>query len=152
MPTIALAADHAGRPLLGIAQEAIESRGDTLLLLGAELSGPGDDYPDFAQLVARSIQAGAAARGILICGSGVGAAVAASKFRGVRAGVCHDAYSAAQSVEHDDLNVLCLGARIVGPALARVLLDRFLTAEFSGEARHVRRLAKVRAFEENSAE
>ncbi len=151
MTVIALAADHAGEPLLSVAREAVVARGLTPVRLGEEIVGPADDYPDFAELVARAIRSGEAARGILLCGSGVGASVAASKFGGVRAAVCHDTYSAAQGVEHDDMNVLCVGARVVGSALARAIFDAYLGASFTNEDRHVRRLAKVRSFEGGEA-
>jgi len=106
------------------------------------------DYPDFAEAVGRAVQEGKADRGIIVCGSGVGACVAANKMRGIRAGVCHDTYSAHQGVEHDDMNVLCLGARVVGSAVASELVKAFVTARFSSEDRHVRRLAKVMRLEE----
>jgi ribose 5-phosphate isomerase B len=105
------------------------------------------DYPDYAEALSRRILSGEADRGLLICGSGVGASVAANKFPGIRAGLCHDAYSAHQGVEHDDMNVLVVGARVVGSELARELVKRFLEANFSGEERHLRRLAKVQAIE-----
>ncbi len=114
---------------------------------GAHQLDAGDDYPDFARAVAEAVAGGRAERGIIVCGSGVGASMVANKVRGVRAGLCHDTYSARQGVEHDDMNVLCLGARIIGPALAREVVAAFLGARFSGEERHARRLAKVRAME-----
>lgn len=114
--------------------------------LGTHSTAP-VDYPDIAEAVAQAIRNGQADRGILVCGSGAGAAVAAGKFPGVRAAVCHDAYSARQAVEHDDLNVLCLGSRVIGPALARVLAETFLAASFSSDERHLRRLAKIEAIE-----
>jgi ribose 5-phosphate isomerase B len=101
------------------------------------------DYPDISEAVSQAVRNGQADRGILVCGSGAGAAVAACKFPGIRASVCHDAYSARQAVEHDDLNVLCLGSRVIGPSLARTLVDAFLGATFSGEERHMNRLAKI---------
>jgi ribose 5-phosphate isomerase B len=107
-----------------------------------------DDYPDFAKLVAKQVQSGNVERGILICGSGVGASVAASKFKGIRAAICHDHYSARQGVEHDDMNVLVLGSRVIGSSNAVDLVDAYLSAKFSGEERHVRRLAKIKSFEE----
>jgi ribose 5-phosphate isomerase B len=109
------------------------------------------DYPDIASAVANAIRNGQADRGILICGSGAGASVAACKFPGVRAAVCHDAYTARQAVEHDDLNVLCLGSRVIGASLARTLIDAFLTATFSNEERHIRRLGKIDAIESRFA-
>ena len=126
--------------------DAVRASGDQPLDLGTNSEAP-VDYPDFAAAVGRAIQGGKAARGILICGSGVGAAVAANKLNGIRAGVCHDTYSAQQAVEHDDANVLALGARVVGEALAVELVQVFLNAKFSGEERHVRRLKKIEALE-----
>ena len=107
------------------------------------------DYPDFAEAVGLAVREGGVDRGILVCGSGVGASVAANKIPGVRAGLCHDTYSAHQGVEHDDMNILCLGGRAIGPAVAWDLVEAFLAAEFSGETRHRRRLAKVAALEES---
>jgi ribose 5-phosphate isomerase B len=115
--------------------------------VGAFSLDPGDDYPDFARAVGEAIISGRAERGVLVCGSGVGASVAACKMKGIRASVCHDHYSAHQGVEHDNMNVLCLGARIIGSELAVDLIKAFLAATFSGEARHVRRLQKVEAME-----
>ena len=115
--------------------------------LGGDGSDPDDDYPDFAQRLGQTIQAGDADRGILICGSGVGASVAVNKMRGVRSAVCHDTYSAHQGVEHDDMNVLTLGSRVIGPEPAFECSVAFLGATFSGEPRHVRRLQKVLAIE-----
>jgi ribose 5-phosphate isomerase B len=143
---VAVAVDHAGFPLKRAALEAVRSAGHEPLDLGTDSEAP-VDYPDNAVDVGRAIQGGKAARGILICGSGVGAAIAANKMRGIRAGVCHDLYSARQSVEHDDANVLALGARVVDEALAVQLIQAFLGAEFSGEERHRRRLAKIEAIE-----
>ena len=114
--------------------------------LGTHSTAP-VDYPDIAEAVAQAIRNGQADRGVLVCGSGAGASVAACKFPGVRAAVCHDAYTARQAVEHDDLNILCLGARVIGPALARTLIDAFLAATFSGEERHMARLAKIDVIE-----
>ena len=105
------------------------------------------DFPDIARLVCNQIRNGEAERGVLVCGTGVGAAIAGNKTPGIRAAVCHDAYSARQAVEHDDMNVLCLGSRVIGPALARTLIDAFLAASFSGEERHMARLAKIDAIE-----
>ncbi len=116
--------------------------------LGAFEEEPAD-YPDFAKAIGEAIQKGKAERGILICGSGVGACVAANKMKGIRAGLCHDTYSAHQGVEHDDINVLCLGARIIGEELAKELVMAFISARFTGEKRHRRRLAKIRAMEED---
>ena len=105
------------------------------------------DYPDNAEAVATAVRNGQADRGLLVCGSGAGVSVAASKFPGIRAAVCHDCYTARQAVEHDDVNVLCLGARVIGPSLARTLVDAFVGASFSGEERHMRRLAKIDGIE-----
>ena len=125
--------------------------GHVLIDLGGDGSDPGDDYPDFARRLGEAVQAGHADRGILICGSGVGASVAASKMRGIRSAVCHDTYSAHQGVEHDDMNVLTLGARVIGPEPAFECAVAFLRATFSGEARHRRRLDKVLAMERATA-
>lgn len=146
---IALAADHAGAELKDelLGRLRAEQPGHQWLDLGGDGSDPGDDYPDHARALGAAIQSGDADRGILVCGSGVGASVAASKMRGVRAAVCHDAYSARQGVEHDDLNVLCLGSRVIGIELALTCARAFLAAEFSGEERHRRRLEKIRAIE-----
>ena len=143
---VAVACDHAGFLLKRAVLEAVRAAGHQPLDLGTDSEAP-VDYPDFAAAVGRAIQKGKAARGILICGSGVGAAVAANKLKGIRAGVCHDTYSARQAVEHDDANVLSLGARVVGEALAVVLVEAFLRAEFSGEERHLRRLKKIETLE-----
>jgi ribose 5-phosphate isomerase B len=143
---IAIAADHAGFPLKARVAEVVRAHGHELIDLGTHTMDP-VDYPDVARSLGEAIQRGVAERGILLCGSGVGASVAASKLRGVRAAVCHDTYSAHQGVEHDDLNVLALGARIIGPELLAELVTAFLGARFSGEERHVRRLAKIRALE-----
>jgi ribose 5-phosphate isomerase B len=105
------------------------------------------DYPDYAEKLGSTIQAGEAERGLLVCGSGVGASVAANKMKGIFAGLCHDTYSAHQGVEHDDMNVLCLGARVIGPAVARELVQAFLGAKFTAEPRHQRRVSKVHALE-----
>jgi ribose 5-phosphate isomerase B len=116
--------------------------GHEVIDLGTHTSAP-VDYPDISEAVSQAVRNGQADRGIVVCGSGAGAAIAACKFPGIRASVCHDTYSARQAVEHDDLNVLCLGSRVVGPSLARTLVDAFLAATFSGEERHMNRLAKV---------
>ena len=146
---VAFAADHAGAAMkdelirrlgaAGIEHELIDLGGDGL--------DPNDDYPDFAQRLGLAIRDGRADRGILICGSGVGASVAANKMKGIRSAVCHDTYSAHQGVEHDDMNVLTLGARVIGPEPAYECSVAFLAATFSGEERHRRRLAKVDALE-----
>jgi ribose 5-phosphate isomerase B len=144
---IALACDHGGFPLKETVVKVIEKLGHSVLDLGAYQYDALDDYPDFASAVGQAIQQKKAERGIIICGSGVGACVAANKMHGVRAGLCHDTYSAGQGVEHDDMNVLCLGARIVGIALAEQLVKSFLEAKFTGETRHQRRLDKVNEIE-----
>ncbi len=147
---VAVGADHAGYPLKGTVIELIQRLGHEPIDLGTHSTDP-VDYPDYAAAVGRAIQQGDAERGVLVCGSGVGAAVAANNLQGVRAGLCHDTYSAHQAVEHDDVNVLALGARIIGPALAEELIQAFLGASFTGEPRHVRRLDKVRQLEESGA-
>jgi RpiB/LacA/LacB family sugar-phosphate isomerase len=144
---IAVAADHAGFELKNQLAEDIGKQGCEVVDLGAFEYDPSDDYPDFAAALARAVQGGKAERGVLICGSGVGASIAANKIHGVRAALCHDTYSAHQGVEHDDMNVLVLGSRIVGVELARELVSAFLHARFSGEPRHQRRLDKVKALE-----
>ena len=146
---IAFAADHAGAQLKAELLRRLEAAGlgHELVDLGGDGSDPTDDYPDFARRLGHAIRDGGADRGILICGSGVGASVAANKIRGVRAAVCHDTYSAHQGVEHDDMNVLTIGARVIGPEPAFECAIAFLGATFSGEPRHVRRLGKVLAIE-----
>jgi len=143
---VAVAADHAGFPLKDKVIEIVRAAGHEALDLGTESTEP-VDYPDFALSLGLAIRHGKAERGILLCGSGVGACVAVNKMDGLRAGVCHDTYSAHQGVEHDDMNVLCLGARIIGPELVPELVRAFLGARFTGEERHVRRLAKIKAIE-----
>ena len=142
----AIAADHAGFPLKATIAAELRLLGHDVIDKGTMDESP-VDYPDFAEAVGRSIMAGEAERGIVLCGSGVGASVAASKLPGIRAAVCHDTYSAHQGVEHDDMNVLTLGARIIGPELALELVRAFAAARFSGEARHRQRLDKVNAIE-----
>ena len=144
---IAVATDHAGFAIKDRVIELVTAAGHQALDLTPALV-PGDDYPDAARALGETIQRGLADRGVLVCGSGVGASIAASKLRGVRAAVCHDTYSAHQGVEHDDLNVLTLGARIIGPALVDELVPAFLAARFTGLDRHVRRLAKIAAIEQ----
>jgi len=144
---IAIASDHAGFKFKRDLAEHLGKLGHQVLDLGANSEEP-VDYPDYAVAVGNAVRGGTAERGVLICGSGVGASVAANKLKGIRAGLCHDTYSAHQGVEHDDMNVLVLGARVIGPALGLELLTAFLHATFSGEERHVRRLAKVKALEE----
>ncbi|MES1239628.1 MAG: RpiB/LacA/LacB family sugar-phosphate isomerase [Chloroflexota bacterium] len=146
---VGFAADHAGAALKAelLRRVGAARPGDELVDLGGDGSDPNDDYPDFAARLAYAVRDGQVERGILICGSGVGASIAATKVRGVRAAVCHDTYSAHQGVEHDDMNVLTLGARVVGPEPALECSLAFLAATFSGEPRHVRRLNKVLAIE-----
>ena len=146
---VAFSADHAGATLKDelIRRLREADLGHELIDLGGDGSDPNDDYPDFAQRLGEAIRGGAADRGILICGSGVGASVAANKMRGIRAAVCHDTYSAHQGVEHDDMNVLTLGSRVIGPEPAYECALAFLAATFSGAERHERRLRKVKAIE-----
>lgn len=143
---VAVAADHAGFPLKNEVLRVIEEAGHEAIDLGT-----GDtqavDYPDYAEKLGRAILAGQADRGVLVCGSGVGACIAANKIDGIYAGLCHDTYSAYQGVEHDNMNVLCLGARIIGPALIPGLVNAFLSAQFSTEERHRRRVGKIRRLE-----
>jgi ribose 5-phosphate isomerase B len=143
---VAVGGDHAGFALKNLLAEAVRAGGHEVSDLSPSYD-PADDYPDAAAAVARAVAGGAAERGLIVCGSGVGAAIAANKIKGARAGLCHDTYSARQGVEHDDVNILCLGARVVGEALARDIVTAFLGARFSNEERHARRLRKVRALE-----
>ena len=143
---IALGADHAGFELKENVRAFLQKTGHEVIDLGTHNLDP-VDYPDYAEAVGRSLREGKAERGIVICGSGVGASAAANKIPGIRAGLCHDTYSAHQGVEHDDMNVLVLGARVIGPELARELVRAFVTAQFTKEERHLRRLAKVNAIE-----
>jgi RpiB/LacA/LacB family sugar-phosphate isomerase len=145
---IALAADHAGFELKEKITAHLKGTGFEVMDLGTGDEEP-VDYPDFALAIGEALREERAERGILICGSGVGACVAANKIKGIRAGLCHDTYSAHQGVEHDDINVLCLGARIIGEELAKELVTAFLSAKFTGEERHQRRLAKIRAIEKD---
>ena len=147
---IVVGSDHAGLSLKQELAECLRREGHEVLDVGTHSAEP-VDYPDSAEAVGLAVVEGRAERGVLVCGSGVGASVAANKLPGVRAGVCHDTYSAHQGVEHDDMNVLVLGGRIVGPALAQELLRAFLDARFSGEERHARRLEKVKALERRYA-
>lgn len=144
---IAVGADHGGFPLNQRVIEELRAAGHVIEDFGTHDGARPDDYPDYAIAVGRAIQTGSAEIGILICGSGVGACVAANKLRGVRAALCSDTYSAHQSREHDDCNVLCLGARVIGPELAMELVRAFVAARFTGEERHVRRLTKVNQIE-----
>lgn len=144
---IALGTDHGGFLLKDAMVSTIARVGHQVIDCGAAAMDPTDDYPVFAERVALAVQSGAADRGLVLCGSGVGASVAANKVRGIRAALCHDTFSAHQGVEDDDMNVLCIGARVVGPSLAAELLETFLRAKFSGAERHRRRLEMVRAIE-----
>lgn len=143
---VAVACDHAGFPLKREVLSAIAAAGHEPIDLGTH-DTQAVDYPDIARTLCKHLQSGQSERGILLCGSGVGVAVAANKLRGIRAGVCHDTYSARQGVEHDDLNVLALGARVIGPALAVDLVQSFLAAVFSTDERHRRRVRKIAALE-----
>ncbi|MCA9424647.1 MAG: RpiB/LacA/LacB family sugar-phosphate isomerase [Candidatus Omnitrophica bacterium] len=147
---IAVACDHGGFPLKSPIVELIEELGHEVVDLGAYDFEPLDDYPDFAEKAGKAVSSGDAERAVIICGSGVGACIAANKIVGVRASVCHDAYSAHQGVEHDDMNTLCLGARIVGSELALEVVKHFVQSTFTGEERHRRRLEKVRQIERNN--
>ncbi len=146
---IVVGSDHAGFSLKQDVAESLRKQGYEVLDVGTHSTAP-VDYPDSAEAVGRAVVDGRAEKGILICGSGVGASVAANKVKGVRAAICHDAYSAHQGVEHDDMNVLVLGGRIVGPALAQELVRAYVGARFSNDERHVRRLEKVKALENHS--
>ena len=139
---IAIAADHAGFRLKVLILEFLKTLGHDMVDLGTQSEEP-VDYPDYARALAQEILSGSAERGILICGSGVGACAAVNKFPGIRAAICHDTFSAHQGVEDDDLNVLCLGARVIGPELAKEIIRVWLAAVFSGAERHCRRLAKI---------
>jgi len=146
---IGFAADHAGAALKAELIRRLRSveGDDELVDLGGDGSDPNDDYPDFSRRLGIAVRDGELDRGILVCGSGIGASIAATKIRGVRAAVCHDSYSARQGVEHDDMNVLCLGARVIGPEPALECALAFVRARFSPEERHRRRVAKVLAIE-----
>jgi RpiB/LacA/LacB family sugar-phosphate isomerase len=144
---IAIGSDHAGFALKQHIMQFLKAAGHDILDLGAFTVDPLDDYPDFAKAVGEAVKDARAERGVLICGSGVGASVAANKIPGIRAAMCHDTYSAHQGVEHDDMNVIVFGSRIIGVALAEELVVAYLRANFTHEERHARRLAKVRAIE-----
>jgi ribose 5-phosphate isomerase B len=146
---ISVGADHAGYEMKQQLVELVKKLGHTVHDVGTFDPGKPDDYPDFAALVAQDLRSGKAERGLLVCGSGVGVSVAANKFKGIRAGLCHDHYSARQGVEHDDMNILVLGARVIGSATAQDATEAFLSANFSGEERHVRRLNKVKGIEQD---
>ena len=147
---VAVGADHAGFEMKRDLAGNLAQQGHEILDLGTHSSAV-VDYPDIAEAVATAIRNGQVDRGVIVCGSGAGVAVAACKFPGVRAAVCHDAYTAKQAVEHDDVNVICVGSRVVGPALARMLVETFLAATFTAEERHLRRLAKIDAIESRFA-
>jgi ribose 5-phosphate isomerase B len=144
---IAIAVDHAGVPLRATVHDALAGDGHEIVDAGQH-----DDYPDVALAIGRIVASGEAQRGVLVCGSGAGVSVAACKLPGIRAAVCHDHYTAGQCVSHDDCNVLCLGARVIGPAVAAELAQAFAGAAFSGEARHVRRLGKISIMERDGLE
>lgn len=146
---VAVGSDHAGVPLNEAVIDELRRLGHEVVDCGTHDPSLPDDYPDYSEAVARLITGGRCERGVVICGSGVGAAVAANKVAGIRACMCHDTYSAHQGVEHDDMNVLCLGARVVGRELAMELVRAFVNARFTREERHQRRLAKVLALEKN---
>ena len=140
---ISVAADHNGYELKNEITEILKRDGHDVIDMGPHDLDPLDEYPDYAKPLAESVSSGETERGIMVCGSGVGASVAANKVKGVRAAVCHDIYSAHQGVEHDDMNVLCLGSRIVGTEVVRELVSAFISAEYTNEERHARRLTKV---------
>ncbi len=145
---VAVAFDHAGFSMKEPVIEAVVEAGHDPVDLGT-FSYDSVDYPDYAEKVGLALRNGEAERGILVCGSGVGACIAANKMKGIYAALCHDTYSAHQGVEHDDMNVLCLGGRIIGPELAKELVKSFLGARYSGEERHARRVGKIKKLEEN---
>lgn len=151
MMCVGIAADHGGCILKGQMAESLRGAGYEVVDFGAYQLNPEDDYPDFIIPLARAIAGGKIERGVALCGSGVGASVAANKVAGVRAGLIHDVFSAHQGVEDDDMNVFCLGGKVIGAALAWELIETFLAARFSGAERHIRRLAKVQALEKKSA-
>ncbi len=148
---VAVAFDHRGVKLRGCVLAVVQEQGHEVVDLGTDAPEPRVDYPDKAQEVGDAIRSGAADRGVLVCGSGVGASVAACKLPGIRAAICHDTYSAHQGVEHDDMNVLCLGSEVVGAELAAELVRTFLQAEFDGGERYVKRLEKVARMEKELA-
>jgi ribose 5-phosphate isomerase B len=146
---IGIAADHAGFALKQELTKALRATGHEILDYGAHTLDPQDDYPDFVGPLAKAVAQGTVERGIAICGSSIGACIAANKIAGVRAGPCSDNYSAHQGVEHDDMNVICLGGQVLGNAIARELLETFLAARFTGEERHKRRLKKIADLEQD---
>jgi ribose 5-phosphate isomerase B len=145
--TVAVASDHAGFPLKARVIEELTKMGHQAVDLGTDSTDP-VDYPDYSRAAAEAVTHGRAERAILLCGSGAGACVAANKFKGVRAATCHEVFSAHQAVEDDDVNVMCLGARVIGPELAVDLVRRYMSANFSGLERHKRRLGKIAGFED----
>ena len=147
MIRVGIASDHGGFVLKTEVVELLRSSGYEVVDFGAHQLNPGDNYPDFIIPLSRAVAAGKVERGIALCGSGVGASIAANKVSGVRAGLIHDVFSAHQGVEDDDMNVFCLGGKVIGPALAWELIQTFLAAHFSGAPRHQRRLAEVQALE-----
>ena len=147
---LALSSDHAGYELKRDLAAILAQKGHNVQDLGTHSTAP-VDYPDAAESVAMALRNGDADRGIIVCGSGAGVSIAANKFPGIRAAVCHDTYTAHQAVEHDDMNVLCIGARVIGSSLAQDIVAAFLGASFSGETRHLRRLEKIHAFEQRFA-
>jgi ribose 5-phosphate isomerase B len=147
---IAIGCDHAGYPLKDHVVKLVESLGHEVVDCGAFQLEPGDDYPDFALAVGEAVRGKKAERGIVVCGSGVGVSVAANKIPGIRASMCHDTFSARQGVEDDAMNVLCLGARVIGPELVSDIVRSYLGAKFSGAERHQRRLNKVLQIEANA--
>lgn len=149
---IAIGADHAGYNFKAPLSELLQTLGHEVVDVGANSLDQDDDYPDFAEAVAKCVAGESAQRGIILCGSGVGASITANKIQGVRAAICHDTYSAQQGVEHDDMNVLCLGARIVKYDLAKNLVTAFLSSSFTCEERHLRRLGKILRLESESFE
>ena len=151
MMRVGIAADHGGFVLKEEVASSLRTRGCAVVDFGADRLDPADDYPRFVIPMARAVAAGQVDRGVAICGSGVGACIAANKVRGVRAGLIHDGFSAHQGVEDDDMNVLCLGARVIGAALALELIETFLLAHISGAERHLRRLGQVRALEQRES-
>jgi ribose 5-phosphate isomerase B len=147
---VALGADHAGYDLKQSLLAYLNKQGYEVLDLGTDSGDVPSDYPDFAQKVGEAVLSGEAERGVLVCGSGVGACITANKIHGIYAGLCHDTYSAHQGVEHDNMNVICVGARVIGVELVREIVRAFLNARFSGEERHVRRFGKMQAIEKSA--
>ncbi|MCW2975533.1 MAG: sugar-phosphate isomerase, RpiB/LacA/LacB family [Actinomycetia bacterium] len=148
---VAVAFDHRGVRLRDVVMETLTAEGHEIVDLGTHTDAHRVDYPDKAREIGDAVTSGSAERGVLVCGSGVGASVAACKIAGIRAAICHDAYSAHQGVEHDDMNILCLGSEVVGPSLAAELVHAFLGAQFDGGERYVQRLEKVAAMERTMA-